>query len=262
MLPIPFPKHTTYAGHSGIDFPYKAGTLVLAGGRGKIVGRGYTSRAGYYVRVQYDDGSVRVFSCHFRNLAATPGVGVRTVEGTVIGAVGSTGNSTGDHLHQEVDGHATSAGYWRFHDRNRIVGQRVTPVGRNTTKRRIVDIQRVVGAVQDGKYGPATTAKVMEWQKRNGIAADGIWGPLSDAKAFAPAPAGGRPTIRRGSTGAHVLAVQTRLKNAYSLYAGKLALDSSFGPSTERAVKEFQRRSGLVADGVVGPKTWSALGLA
>lgn len=260
MLPIPFPKHTTYAGHSGIDFPYKAGTLVLAGGRGKIIGRGYTARAGYYVRVQYDDGSVRVFSCHFRNLAATPAVGIRTNEGTVIGAVGSTGNSTGDHLHQEVDGHATSAGYWRFHDRNRVVGQRVAPIGRNTTKRPIVDIQRVVGAAQDGKYGPDTTAKVMAWQSRNGLAADGVWGPLSDARAFAPVAT--RPTIRRGAKGAHVLDLQRRLKNAYSLYAGKLALDSDFGPSTDRAVKEFQRRTGLVADGIVGPKTWSALGLA
>lgn len=258
-LPIPFAKHTTYAGHSGVDFPYGAGALVKASGPGRVVGRGYTSRAGYYVRIQYADA--RVLSCHFNNLASTPPLDRVVAEGTVIGTIGNTGNSKGNHLHQEVDGAATSDGYWRFHDASRVVGQGGTgrPIGRNTTKRPTKDIQRVVGVNQDGKYGADTTAAVMAWQKGQGLTADGVWGPLSDARAFAPVTS--RPVIRRGSKGADVLALQTRLRNGYSLYAGKLALDSDFGPSVERAVKEFQRRSGLVDDGVVGEKTWKALGL-
>ena len=258
-LPIPFVKHTTYPGHGGIDFPYPAGSIVKAGGPGRVVGRGYTSRAGYYVRIRY--ATATVLSCHFNNLASTPPLDRLVAEGSVIGTVGNTGNSKGDHLHQEVDGHATSDGYWKFHDPARVVGQGGTgrPIGRNATKRPTRDIQRVVGVNQDGKYGPDTTAAVMAWQKAQGLTADGVWGPLSDARAFAPVTT--RPVIRRGAKGAHVLALQTRLRSAYSLYAGKLALDSDFGPSVERAVKEFQRRAGLTVDGVVGPKTWKALGL-
>ncbi|ALX66334.1 peptidoglycan-binding protein [Microbacterium sp. XT11] len=262
-LPIPFARHTTYPDHSGVDFPVGEGTIVKAAGNGKIVGRGYTARAGYYVRVKYGTGA-QVMSCHLRNLGSTPPVGRLVAEGSVIGASGNTGHTTGPHLHQEVDGAATTDGYWRYHDPNRVIGQGGTgrPVGRNLTKRPTADIQRLVGANPDGKYGPDTTARVMAWQSANGLTPDGIWGQLSDAKGFGSgAPSGARPTIRRGDKGPHVLALQTRLKTAYSLYAGKLALDSDFGPATERAVKEFQRRAGLAVDGIVGPNTWKALGL-
>lgn len=40
-----------------------------------------------------------------------------------------------------------------------------------------------------------------------------------------------------------------------------MTADGVFGPATERAVKRWQRRDGLVADGIVGPQTRSAMGL-
>ena len=62
----------------------------------------------------------------------------------------------------------------------------------------------------------------------------------------------GRPTLRRGAKGPLVVQIQT-----------KLEVDSkgsdSFGPATEAAVREFQRKVGLVPDGIVGPATWQAL---
>lgn len=56
-----------------------------------------------------------------------------------------------------------------------------------------------------------------------------------------------------------VRAVQRRLKYAYAAYAGHLVIDGDFGPLTRMAVREFQRRSQLVADGIVGPMTAAAL---
>lgn len=75
-----------------------------------------------------------------------------------------------------------------------------------------------------------------------------------------PAPAGGG-ALRLGSKGPEVRALQERLRTAYRSYAGSLVVDGDFGPATERAVKEFQTRSRLTADGVVGPQTRAALRL-
>lgn len=68
--------------------------------------------------------------------------------------------------------------------------------------------------------------------------------------------------LYRGSTGPQVAELQRRLKYAYASYAGSLEIDGVFGPETEAAVKEFQRRTmGLKVDGIVGPATASALRL-
>jgi N-acetylmuramoyl-L-alanine amidase len=64
--------------------------------------------------------------------------------------------------------------------------------------------------------------------------------------------------IRRGGRGEGVRDVQHRLLAA-GLRVEPDELDGSFGPSTERAVEEFQRRRGLPPDGVVGPDTWGQL---
>jgi peptidoglycan hydrolase-like protein with peptidoglycan-binding domain len=37
-------------------------------------------------------------------------------------------------------------------------------------------------------------------------------------------------------------------------------VDGTYGAATERVVREFQRRAGLMVDGIVGPNTWTRLG--
>lgn len=59
----------------------------------------------------------------------------------------------------------------------------------------------------------------------------------------------------RGSNGDHVKRLQQFLKDNFDSYAGALAVDGDFGPATEAAVREFQTRSGIDSDGVVGPIT-------
>jgi peptidoglycan hydrolase-like protein with peptidoglycan-binding domain len=60
----------------------------------------------------------------------------------------------------------------------------------------------------------------------------------------------GRPTLRRGESGELVELVQMKIK---------VKTDGTFGPKTEAALRAFQREHLLVADGIVGPKTWKKL---
>lgn len=65
-------------------------------------------------------------------------------------------------------------------------------------------------------------------------------------------------TLYWGSTGSDVTKLQTRLKDWGYL---KGPVDGTFGASTAKAVKDFQAKNGLPADGVVGEGTWRALGI-
>jgi len=66
----------------------------------------------------------------------------------------------------------------------------------------------------------------------------------------------------RGSQGPQVAQLQRQLKYGYEAYAGHLVIDGVYGPQTEAAVREFQRRTrGLKVDGIVGPATAAALNL-
>lgn len=67
------------------------------------------------------------------------------------------------------------------------------------------------------------------------------------------------PTLRRGSQGDEVADLQTILN---ARYGADLEVDGNFGKATEAAVKAFQKANGLTADGVVGAKTWKALGVS
>ena len=66
-------------------------------------------------------------------------------------------------------------------------------------------------------------------------------------------------TYRQGSSGEQVRVIQTKLKN-WGYYDG--AVDGIFGSGTVQAVKYFQRKNGLTADGIVGPATLRALGMS
>ena len=123
LLPIPFGNPYTYAGHSGVDFPQMRGTPFRASGPGAVSSIDYSPRAGHTVWVRYDNGP-NVGYCHMDYRTSNVRVGQRVEEGAVLGLVGSLGlASTGPHLHVEVAGHETTAGFWKFFDRNRVVGQ-------------------------------------------------------------------------------------------------------------------------------------------
>lgn len=68
----------------------------------------------------------------------------------------------------------------------------------------------------------------------------------------------GLPVLRKGSKGASVKALQILLIGN-NCSCGKYGADGDFGGGTESAVKAFQGKRGLDADGVVGPMTWAQL---
>ena len=109
----------------------------------------------------------------------------------------------------------------------------------------------------DGIAGPQTRRAVIVFQRRKGLVPDGRAGPRTRA-ALGPLgrPLLGRRLMARGAMGLDVAALQFLLARR-GLYDG--ALDGALGPGTERALRAFQRRAGLFADGVAGPATLSAL---
>ncbi len=66
-------------------------------------------------------------------------------------------------------------------------------------------------------------------------------------------------TYRQGSSGQTVITIQTKLKN-WGYYSG--SVDGIYGSATVKAVKLFQQKNGLTADGICGPATLRALGIS
>jgi murein DD-endopeptidase MepM/ murein hydrolase activator NlpD len=91
--------------HAGIDFAAPLGTPVRAVGDGAVITAGWAGGFGKLVEIRHRDGLVTRYG-HLRAFAPTLRAGQVVTQGEVIGFVGSTGLSTGPHLHFEtlVDG--------------------------------------------------------------------------------------------------------------------------------------------------------------
>lgn len=91
----PFGKRTSEF-HSGIDLSAKAGTPIYAMLPGEVAHVGYDSRSGNYIKLRH--GSFTVSYCHLIRKPNIP-VGSKVLPGQPVAHVGSTGRSTGPHLH-------------------------------------------------------------------------------------------------------------------------------------------------------------------
>jgi len=87
--------------HRGTDFAAPTGTPILAAGDGVVVRAGPFSSYGNYVRLRHGDGYETSYA-HMSRFARGIRAGARVRQGQVIGYVGTTGRSTGPHLHYEV----------------------------------------------------------------------------------------------------------------------------------------------------------------
>src|SRR5688572_331376 len=99
--------------------------------------------------------------------------------------------------------------------------------------------------------------------RRGGAAGEAVALPMAMPTAIKTAPAAARthrrsadPVLREGARGPSVTRLQ-RLLQKRGVSPGPI--DGIFGPKTEAAVKRFQQKHQLAADGVAGPRTWSRL---
>ncbi len=87
--------------HRGVDFAAPAGTPIYAAGQGSIVYAGRKGAYGNYIRLRHNRLYATAYA-HMRRFARGMAKGRRVKQGQVIGYVGSTGRSTGPHLHYEI----------------------------------------------------------------------------------------------------------------------------------------------------------------
>lgn len=114
LMGLPLPLHSTVssgigyrndpftgqiAWHDGADFPAPYGTLILATASGIVIKSGWSGDYGNMVEVQHINGSISRYA-HAQELMVKVGQFVK--QSQAIGKVGSTGRSTGPHLHYEV----------------------------------------------------------------------------------------------------------------------------------------------------------------
>lgn len=122
----------------------------------------------------------------------------------------------------------------------------------------------IVGQPANAIYGPSTADAVKAFQADQTVfqnwfvSTDGVVSSRTFDQLWIHTFAGGR-TLTPGDDGFDSAFVQIVLANA-GFYEG--AIDGLFGPRTEQAVRAYQRTVGLLADGVVGVRTFFALGLA
>lgn len=91
-------------GYNAVDIGAPAGTPILAAASGKVIiakSSGWNGGYGKYIVIEHDNGTQTLYSHNSRNLVFS---GQSVVQGQVIGYVGSTGRSTGPHVHFEIRG--------------------------------------------------------------------------------------------------------------------------------------------------------------
>jgi peptidoglycan hydrolase-like protein with peptidoglycan-binding domain len=103
----------------------------------------------------------------------------------------------------------------------------------------------------DGVFGARTRSAVIAFQRARHLTADGVAGVQTWAALIS--------TVRLGSTGFAVRAVQDQANYRVARFGYKIAVDGIFGPTTQLFTRAFQLSAGLASDGVVGTLTWRAL---
>ncbi len=83
--------------HRGVDYAAPTGTPIVSIGEGKVIGKGYTKAAGYYIKIKHNGTYTSGYN-HLSKYGKGMFIGAHVTQGQVIGYVGTTGYATGPHL--------------------------------------------------------------------------------------------------------------------------------------------------------------------
>jgi hypothetical protein len=181
--------------HTGVDLVAIAengGALsdwVCAFDAGEVIEAGFNSRSGYYCKIKHDE-TLSTLYCHFKKDTLKVKKGDRVERGDVLGFMGSTGRSTGAHLHLGI----SLFGEWV--DPEKYFNKDLSEVNKLTLthERRVLRRGAVGDEVRllqtmlifhgaeistDSSFGPATERALVAFQKEREIESDGIAGPAT-----------------------------------------------------------------------------------
>lgn len=181
--------------HTGVDLVAVAenggavSDYVVAFDSGEVIEAGYNSRSGYYCKIRHDETLVTLY-CHFKKGTLRVKKGDKVVKGEILGYMGSTGRSTGAHLHFGI----SLFGEWvdpeKYFDKdlsevNKLtVTQERKLLKRGAKGEEVKLLQTLLnfhGAKIecDSSFGPATAKALAAFQKSRGITADSVAGVVT-----------------------------------------------------------------------------------
>jgi murein DD-endopeptidase MepM/ murein hydrolase activator NlpD len=135
--------------HTGVDWAAPGGTPVMAAGNGVVEEAGRKGGNGNYVRLRHSNGYKTAYS-HLQRFASGIAPGAKVRQGQVVAYVGSTGLSTGPHLHYEV-----------------LINNRFTnpqkvhvPRSRVLTGRSLQDFKKELARIEELAHRPPTKTRI------------------------------------------------------------------------------------------------------
>lgn len=142
------PIYKTTKFHSGVDYAAPRGTAIYASGSGTIEMARYVNGYGNFIKIRHNSEYETAYG-HMHKFASGMRPGVKVKKGQIIGYVGSTGRSTGPHLHFEI----------------LRKGQRIDPLkakvatGNDLTGNQLVEFKRIVKKVDNIKATELVTTE-------------------------------------------------------------------------------------------------------
>ena len=191
-LRVIFGKEEHHSGTDLVAIAQNGGAVsdyVVAFDSGEVIEAGYNSRSGYYCKIRHDETLVTLY-CHFKKGTLRVKKGDKVENGDVLGFMGSTGRSTGAHLHFGI----SLFGEWvdpeKYFDKDLSEVNKLTVTQERKLLKRGAKGEEVkllqtllnfhgASLECDASFGPATAKALAEFQKSRGITADSVAGVVT-----------------------------------------------------------------------------------